>query len=445
MHTIFRLAILMLLTLMPLMSVIGEETQPSAVTTQQKDIPEEELRLLLQPLNKAELLIEADAWSGIVKEKAREIALADIQLRRKTAPEATSDASETETGIPTNQQRLVQLREQRTRLIDNLNTVINALEKKTHPEDGDTQSKIRDYRLYISAVSGINLDVSDTSATWTAIQGWLTSSEGGLRWLKNLAIFIGIILVARFLAGISKRIARKTSQRLKMPALLADFVTKGAGTLVMLIGILMALAALEISVAPLLAMVGAAGFIVAFAMQDSLSNFAAGLMILLYRPFDIGNVINAAGVTGKVETMNLVSTSVRTPDNQLVIVPNAKIWSDIITNVTGVSTRRVDMVFGIGYSDNTDQAQQILEEIVAAHPKVLESPEPVIRLNELADSSVNFVVRPWATPADYWDVYWDITSEVKKRFDAANIGIPFPQQDVHLHIADPASLAHLKP
>ena len=130
--------------------------------------------------------------------------------------------------------------------------------------------------------------------------------------------------------------------------------------------------------------------------------------------------------------MNLVSTTIKTFDNKLMVVPNSKIWSDVITNVTAVTQRRVDMEFGIGYGDDIDLAQQILEEIVAAHPKVLEDPPPVIRMSALADSSVNFICRPWSKTEDYWDVHWDLTRQVKEAFDAAGVSIPFPQRDVHL-------------
>jgi small conductance mechanosensitive channel len=198
----------------------------------------------------------------------------------------------------------------------------------------------------------------------------------------------------------------------------------------------MALAALEVSVGPLLALVGAAGFIIAFALQDSLSNFASGMMILLFRPFDVGDVVDAGGVSGSVEAVNLVATSIKTFDNKTMVVPNNKIWGDVITNASSNDERRVDMEFGIGYDDDVDKALAILDEIVNAHPDVLPEPAPTIRMNALADSSVNFIVRPWAKTGDYWGVYWDITREVKKRFDAADIGIPFPQRDVHLYIAD---------
>jgi len=212
----------------------------------------------------------------------------------------------------------------------------------------------------------------------------------------------------------------------------------------MVVGVIMALAALEVSIGPLLAVVVAAGFVIAFALQDSLSNFASGLMILFFRPFDVGDVVDAGGVSGKVTSMNLVATTIKTFDNKDMVVPNNKVWNDVITNATGVDTRRVDMEFGVGYDDDIDKAQAILEEIVAAHPKALKDPEPTIRMNALADSSVNFICRPWARTADYWDVYWDVTKAVKKRFDAEGIGIPYPQRDVHLYIEDSAQKGKLK-
>ena len=174
------------------------------------------------------------------------------------------------------------------------------------------------------------------------------------------------------------------------------------------------------------------GFVVAFALQDTLSNFASGIMIMFYRPFDVDDVIDVSGIVGKVKSMNLVTTKIMTFDNKLMIVPNNAIWGNIITNATGSSRRRVGLVFGIGYRDDIAHAERVLKEIVDAHPLVLKDPEPVVQLHELADSSCNFVCRPWARTDDFWTVYWDITRSVKERFDSEGISIPFPQQDVHL-------------
>ncbi|MEH6446831.1 MAG: mechanosensitive ion channel domain-containing protein [Oceanospirillaceae bacterium] len=334
---------------------------------------------------------------------------------------------------------LTVLREKRTQFIDNFRAVIDELEAKTDGKDNDTLAVIADYRLLITGISGVHVDVTDTMSTWVMLKGWVTSKEGGKRWILNALRFLGILIGAYILAKLLSEMVRRTCKRMKLPMLLHNVLITTTSWLIMGIGLIWALSALEFSVAPLLAIVGAAGIVIAFAMQDSLSNFAAGFMILFFRPFDIDDSVDAGGVVGTVRSMNLVSTTIRTFDNKLMIVPNSKIWNEVITNATGVTQRRVDMVFGIGYDDDIDRAQSILEEIVTSHPLVLKMPEPNIKLNELADSSVNFICRPWVLTSDYWEVYWDVTKDVKKRFDKADIGIPYPQQDVHLHLADKQS------
>jgi len=207
----------------------------------------------------------------------------------------------------------------------------------------------------------------------------------------------------------------------------------------MLLGVLIALSQLGINLAPLLAGFGIAGFIVGFALQDTLGNFASGVMILFYRPFDVGDAVEAGGVMGTVKEMTLVSTTILTWDNQKLVVPNKKIWGEVIRNITAEATRRVDLQFGIGYRDDVDKAERVLKDIVITHPLVLRHPEPVIRLHALGESSIDFVVRPWAKTGDYWTVYWDITREVKRRFDAEGISIPFPQRDVHIYQESPSA------
>jgi small conductance mechanosensitive channel len=157
------------------------------------------------------------------------------------------------------------------------------------------------------------------------------------------------------------------------------------------------------------------------------------MMILIYRPFDEGNLIETAGVTGTVDKLSLVSTTILTFDNQRLVIPNSKIWGDVIRNVTAQNIRRVDMVFGIGYSDDIPKAEALLYSILTEHPKVLKHPEPNVKLHTLNESSVDFIVRPWTSTSDYWDVYWDVTKAVKQRFDEEGISIPFPQRDVHIH------------
>jgi small conductance mechanosensitive channel len=320
---------------------------------------------------------------------------------------------------------ITDLMSERTALIDRFNIVLAELAAK----GGETE----EYDTYIKAVSGIKVDVTDASATWTTITGWLMSAEGGFRWAVNLIKFIVIVIVFYLLSIVAGKAAKKAFSKSKhFSTLLRDFLVISARRLVLFIGFFVGMSALEINIGPVLAIIGAAGFVIAFALQNSLSNFASGILMLIYRPFDIGDVINVANMLGKVESMNLLSTQLRTPDNQLVIVPNNSVWGDVIINVTGITRRRIDMVFGIGYNDDIDKAQKILEEIVNGNELVLKDPEPKVKLHELADSSVNFVCRPWVKPDDYWDVYWDITREVKRRFDAEGVSIPFPQQDIHV-------------
>ena len=339
-------------------------------------------------------------------------------------------------------EEVAELREERTVLLDQFNAVISAVEAKTDETDSETLSKIADYKLYASAVRGIDLDVKDTTSAWLAIKGWIMSDEGGIRWAMNLAKFVGILIAAWIISGLFSRLIHRGMQRVSGRShLLEDFLVKAARWIVLAIGLIMALAALEVSIGPLLAVVGAAGFVIAFALQDSLSNFASGMMILFFKPFDVGDVVDAGGVSGTVASMNIASTTIKTFDNKTMVVPNNRIWSDVITNATGVSERRVDMEFGIGYDDDIDRAQAILEEIIGSHPLVLKEPEPTLKLSALAESSVNFIARPWAKTGDYWQVFWDVTKAVKQRFDAEGIGIPFPQRDVHLYLEGPAGAA----
>ena len=316
------------------------------------------------------------------------------------------------------------LRAQQTSITDRTNVVITAWEVK----GGD----VTESRQYISAVSGIRVDITDAEATWKTLSGWTMSEEGGLRWGKNISIFIITIIVFIFLSRLAVRGTRKLfAKAANTSQLLEDFTLVTVRRLVIVIGFLVALTTLEINVGPLLAVIGAAGFVVAFALQDSLGNFASGILVLLFRPFDVGDMVVIGGVQGQVKSVNLLSVQISTPDNQMVIVPNNSVWGSSIINITGSATRRIDLIFGISYDDDIDKAQHIMEEIVSSHALVLKDPEPVVQVHELADSSVNFVCRPWVKTEDYWNVYWDVTRAVKQRFDKEGISIPYPQQDVH--------------
>ncbi|WP_461517329.1 mechanosensitive ion channel family protein [Porticoccus sp.] len=196
-----------------------------------------------------------------------------------------------------------------------------------------------------------------------------------------------------------------------------------------------ALGQLGIHTASFVAVIGAAGLAVGLALQGSLSNFAAGVLILIFKPFQLGDFVEVAGVAGVVSKILVFTTELNTGDNKRVIIPNGQVMGGTITNFSANDTRRVDLIFGISYGDDIDKAKRLLEEVVNADERVLKDPAPTIAVVELADSSVNFVVRPWVNKADYWGVYFGVTESVKKRFDQEGVSIPFPQTDVHLYQA----------
>ena len=297
------------------------------------------------------------------------------------------------------------------------------------------------YDAQLIAVTGeITTDIFDVgviqdllSSAWDSISDWFAGNGTGL--IFSVLIFVVIVFATFKIASIVQQLVTSALGRrqVRLSELLKRMIVSTSRGIIIVIGLLVALSQIGISLGPLLAGLGIAGFVIGFALQDTLSNFASGLMILLYRPFDVSDVVEAGGVFGTVSHMSLVNTTILTFDNQTLVLPNNKIWGDVIKNLTTQKQRRVDMTFGVSYSDDIEKTERILTEIVTSHPAVLKDPEPMIHLHELADSSVNFIVRPWVKTDDYWSVYWDITRSVKMTFDAEGISIPFPQRDVHVY------------
>jgi small conductance mechanosensitive channel len=298
----------------------------------------------------------------------------------------------------------------------------------------------RNYREQLLTTTGeITADVLDVGLVAGLVADWGQAGaeivrKHGLQLIFQI-LFVALILFVFWQLGkLAERVVKSGlgSRRVRMSHLLKKMLSSTARNIVFGIGILIGLSQFGISLGPVLAGLGIAGFIIGFALQDTLSNFASGLMILIYRPFDVGDLVEAGGVSGKVSHMSLVNTTFMTLDNQRLIVPNNMIWQDVIKNVTSQRVRRIDLVFGVSYSDDLDKVESVLAEIVDGHEAILDSPEPMIKMHELADSSVNFIVRPWVKTDDYWDTYWDLMKTVKQRFDAEGISIPFPQRDVHM-------------
>ncbi|MCA9917172.1 MAG: mechanosensitive ion channel [Anaerolineales bacterium] len=248
----------------------------------------------------------------------------------------------------------------------------------------------------------------------------------------NILGAIAIIIVGRWLAGLVSKWVRKLMAKANTTEALLRFLSNLAYYAILAFSVIAALERVGIQTASFIAVLGAAGLAIGLALQGSLANFASGVLILLFKPFGIGHLVEVGGVFGSVEDIQIFSTIIVTPDNKTVIMPNNQITSGHIVNYTKRGSLRVDMTFGIGYSDDLLKAKQLLEQILNENEYVLAQPAATVAVSELADSSVNFAVRPFVAVENYWDAYFSIHEAVKLRFDAAGISIPFPQQDVHL-------------
>jgi small conductance mechanosensitive channel len=258
-------------------------------------------------------------------------------------------------------------------------------------------------------------------------------SNFAIPWGINIILALGTFLVGRWVANILLRIVKKLLGRSKMDVILVNFVVPILHALLLLFIVVAALDQLGVDTTSLIALLAAAGLAVGLAMKDSLQNFAAGVMLIIFRPFTAGDFVEAGGTAGVVETISIFSTIMRTGDNREVIVPNGAIYNGTITNYSARETRRIDMVFGIGYDDDIRKVKQLLGDILAADERVLKEPAAQVVVGELANSSVNFHVRPWVKSGDYWDVRFDLTERIKLAFDDNGISIPYPQMDVHLN------------
>ncbi len=263
------------------------------------------------------------------------------------------------------------------------------------------------------------------------ISSWL--SENAVDWGVKILIAIAIFLIGKIIARMISNLLQKALQRGGTDPMLIKFFSNITYTVLLIAVLLAAVDSLGVNVTSLMAILGAAGLAVGLALKDSLSNFAAGVMIIVFRPFNIGDFITAGGVSGVVDEISLFVTLMHTGDNQRIIVPNSAILGGNITNTSALPTRRIDLVIGIGYNDNIGQARDIIMGILNADERILKDPAAAVAVAELGDSSVNLNVRPWVQSADYWSVRPDVLENIKSKLDEAGISIPYPQQDVHLH------------
>ncbi|MCB9968077.1 MAG: mechanosensitive ion channel [Geminicoccaceae bacterium] len=375
------------------------------------------LEYRLVPLTKGELAALAGEWLQIVKAKTEEVARLQVEISQSEGNVAEAKRDE-----------LTELVAERKKLFNNYDKVVAAWEKK-----GGDEAAVADYRAYKSSIIIEETRTADFRTLMNQALAWLVARDGGIELGLDIAIVVGAFLVLLIVARIVRRVVGRYIGRIpNLSKLLQAFLIAVIYWLVLAIGIMVVLSALGVDVSPVFALIGGASFIMAFAFQDTLGNLASGLMIMINKPFDQGDYVDVGGVAGTVKSVSIVATTVTTPDNQLIVIPNKNVWGNVITNVTASATRRVDLVFGISYDDSIPDAIRVMHEAVRQHPLVLAEPAPVIRVNELADSSVNFICRPWTKTGDYWTVYWDLTQRIKESFDAAGISIPYPQQDVHV-------------
>jgi len=252
-----------------------------------------------------------------------------------------------------------------------------------------------------------------------------------LPWGINIVMALAIFVIGKFIVGILVKLSKKLMVKANVDKLLVNFIGSIINTVLLLFVVIAALDQLGVDTTSMIALVGAAGLAIGLALQGTLQNLASGVMLIIFRPFTDGDFIEAAGVTGVVEEIGIFSITMRTGDNREIIIPNGEVYGGTITNNSRRATRRVDMVFGIGYDDDLKKAKDILNRILSEDERVLKDPAPLVAVAELADSSVNFNVRPWCATGDYWSVYFDTHEKVKLTFDAEGISIPYPQMDVH--------------
>jgi small conductance mechanosensitive channel len=406
-------------------SLLGEAGVDAAAVqlppeTLNPEIDLNELEIRLVPMTRFELATLAARWQGIVKQKSKEIVAAQIAVARADG-----------VGVEQERKRLARLAGERAGLVDRFLLVLDGLEAK-----GAAEEVISEYRAYVDGLVDKTIEVSDLKTILAAIGAWLTSAEGGValatKALIALCSLYGLVLFARLVRRLVKRHLRKLPA---ISSLLQTFLAGLVYWVVLAAGLVVVLSLLGVKGTPLLALFGGASVIIGLALQDTLGNFVKGLMIMINRPFDEGDYVDIGGIVGTIRSVNIIATTITTFDNRVVVIPNQQVWEGVVTNLTAQETRRVDLVFSIGYHDDIQLAIRVLGEAVAEHPLTLEEPAPTIAVTALADSAIQILCGAWTRSDNYWSVYRGLLADVKARFDAAGITIPYPQRDVHVRNA----------
>ncbi len=372
----------------------------------------EEFELQLIPLTKDELSSLAVRWQEIAREKTKAVVEATIAAANEG--DGTSEADF---------DRILRLTEDRNEAFKRFSAVVGGLEKK----NGD-EMEVGTYRAYRSAIIADETQSSSWEDLSRKALTWVRSTDGGGKFAISMislsASLFALFVVAKAVSTFSLRVFRRMRG---MPKLMPAFLARVIYWLTMGIGFLVVLSSLGVDITALFAIVGGGSFVLAFAMQETLGNLAAGVMLMINNPFDEGDYITAGNTSGTVKSVSIVSTTVLTPDNQVIVIPNSMIWGDVILNSTASDKRRVDLVFGIDYGDDPDKAAEIILQVANADGRVLDDPEqPWVRVTNLGESSVDLTARLWCKSDDYWELKFAITKAVKLAFDANDVSIPYP-------------------
>jgi len=390
---------------------VEELDTSAAITTSELDVPLGALDILLEPLTLGELEIEIASWKDVLKSSIKDLSAAELQLFEINAAEAEAPANEADEAQVAEKADLIEqignLREVRTALADRLRHVLDAYEGK----GGDPTDTV-ETRTYISAVGGVRVDTQDFQTTILTLKEWAISKDGGMRLLRYLGTVLGAILAGLIIGWIVGVVLNLGLRRSELTSkLLRRFIRKWMTYLGAIVGLLFGLSSIGVNMTPILASLGAAGFILAFALQNTISNFASGLLILFQSPFDAGDEIEAAGVIGEVERVSLFATHLSTAENRKVIIPNNMIWEDVVVNSTGAPTRRLSIEVEINAEEHgLEDAEQLLMQVMADNPGVLQDPEPALTLSAMTAESYTFTCWPWVATQEKDKIRWELVS-----------------------------------
>lgn len=349
-----------------------------------------------------------------------------VITREKNAFELSVSGEPTSSEI---RSKLLAIKTRNTATLGALSAVVNMLDEY---EIDSTR-----YRQLLLQTGEVSTDLFNPRIVIGIIKQYASELLESAR--DNTGYFITQIILFLAILGVFKLIARAAnylmlrsfeSQRVEASRLMQEMLLSLSSRGIMILGFLVALSQLGVEITALLTGFGIVGFIIGFALQDSLANFAAGIMILAYSPFDVDDIIEAGGVVGKVSKLSLVSTTILTFDNQTLIVPNNRIWGDVIKNITLQDSRRIDLEFRVSYDEDIEKVKMLIEEIIESHEKILEDPSPTVQMDQLSPYAMVFVVRPWVERADYWPTRWELLRVIKEKLDSEGVGIPVLNQGI---------------